>query len=481
MMKYIVFLALSLSQFFAFSQEASIAFARFQAEETPYLELAFHVSGQSLTPISVADSTVQGAADVLVLFQQGEEIISYDKFRLNSPAGPRIVDFIDLKRYPLDPGTYTLQVEVTDANAPEKVRKYVTELPMELPTTGIQQSDIQLLAKIEQAEVGPLVKNGVLMEPLPYNFYGRGANTLFFYHEVYNSQSNLADDFMVSYLIQKMENGDAKNVLIGHKRQSPAVVNPLLLQMDITAVPSGNYRLTVEVRDRERNLVSTKSTPFQRSNPRADMIAVEEAMANINLQEEFVSSLSAEELEYGLRAISPIIPQQDAEALNILLAEENQEAQRMYLMNFWIQENRLQPKIAYEAYMEVARAVDNMFNSGFRRGFETDRGYIYLKYGQPNDIVRNETEPSAPPYEIWSYNEIERTNQNNVRFIFYNPSLAADDFLLLHSDVIGERNNPQWQMDLYRNSPGEHPQDYFQGTDVEDNIGRRSRRILSDY
>ncbi|MEZ4983759.1 MAG: hypothetical protein R2795_01770 [Saprospiraceae bacterium] len=68
-----------------------------------------------------------------------------------------------------------------------------------------------------------------------------------------------------------------------------------------------------------------------------------------------------------------------------------------------------------------------------------------------------------------------------MRFIFYNPSLAADDFILLHSDVFGERQNPQWQLELYRDSPYEHPNDYFGGDQIPGNMGRQIDQNVIDY
>lgn len=462
--------------------DASLSFARFTGPQGTYLELYLHVAGQTVEPIQLNDSTAQAAVDVLVFFEQEGAVISYDKYRLNSPTGKRIVDFVDMKRYPLSAGTYDLKVEISDANAPERIRRYSTSIELGFASSEIDQSDIQLLAAVGESEVAsPMVKNGLLMEPLPFNYYGRGANVLTFYHEIYNSATAIGVPFVISYRVDRIENGEGSTMLLGHKRQEPTEINPVLVQMDIGELPSGNYQLVVDVRDRERNLLSSRSIAFQRSNPMIDVEKFEEAMAQVVIEEEFVYDLSEEDLEYSLRAIGPILPANDVELVDILLRTDSIRAQRMYLYGFWLKENRINPKETYDQYMEVARAVDQMYDSGFRHGFETDRGYVYMKYGQPSDISRNENEPSAPPYEIWSYNQMERTNQNNVRFIFYNPSLAADDFILLHSDVIGERQNPQWELELYRDSPGEHPNDYFGGEEVRDNIGRRARRLLSDY
>ena len=75
--------------------------------------------------------------------------------------------------------------------------------------------------------------------------------------------------------------------------------------------------------------------------------------------------------------------------------------------------------------MKVAEKVDLYFKSGFGYGFETDRGYTYLKYGPPADIVTVEDEPSAPPYEIWVYYDFPMTSQSNVKFLFYNPIIVS--------------------------------------------------------
>ncbi|MEL6141959.1 MAG: GWxTD domain-containing protein, partial [Bacteroidota bacterium] len=186
-------------------------------------------------------------------------------------------------------------------------------------------------------------------------------------------------------------------------------------------------------------------------------------------------------LRYSTLALLPLLPQSDILSLNGMIKAENAEALRMYLFAFWSRENPINPEEGYRQFMLVADSVDKTFRSGFRNGFETDRGYVYIKYGQPNDISRIETDPTAPPYEIWSYDNIERTGQNNCRFIFYNPSLGAEDFQLLHSNVIGEISNPQWELELLRDAPGEQPADYFEGTQMPDKLGRQARRILTDY
>ncbi|KAA3636927.1 MAG: hypothetical protein DWQ02_07510, partial [Bacteroidetes bacterium] len=278
----------------------------------------------------------------------------------------------------------------------------------------------------------------------------------------------------------RIEEGKEVAEILVNMRKQPADILPVLMQLDISNLRSGEYTLKVEVRDRNKGLLSQRSVEFLRSNPFLD--AKEILLEEVNLKQEFVAELTNEQLRYSLLAMTPILPQNDVEVVNLMLKEENFDAQRMYLFSFWAKQDPISPKTAYGDYINVAAAVDKTFRSGFRYGFETDRGYFFLKYGRPNDIVRVETEQSAPPYEIWSYYEFPKTGQRNVHFLFYNPSLAAEDFVILHSTAIGEFNNPNWERDLYRDAPNEiEGTDYFGDTGVQDNFNRRAKRILEDF
>ena len=120
---------------------------------------------------------------------------------------------------------------------------------------------------------------------------------------------------------------------------------------------------------------------------------------------EFVNQLDSQELRYSLKAIAMNVKDADVEILNMVIAGRDPDQQRRFLFSFWAGQNPNNPGGAYEKYMEVARAVDKLFHSGFGYGFETDRGYVFMKYGKPNDMVSVDNDPSAPPYEIWVYNE----------------------------------------------------------------------------
>ena len=134
------------------AQDVSLSFATFKSPENNYIELNLHVVGKTLTFAPVNDSLSQGALDVTIVFKQEDRIVKFDKFSLKSPISPKPIDFIDLKRYTLDNGDYQLEVEVKDANTPERIKNYSAALSMEYKEDQLMQSDIQLLASFKRTD-----------------------------------------------------------------------------------------------------------------------------------------------------------------------------------------------------------------------------------------------------------------------------------------------------------------------------------------
>ncbi|MDT8308705.1 MAG: hypothetical protein RQ866_04185, partial [Bacteroidales bacterium] len=73
---------------------------------------------------------------------------------------------------------------------------------------------------------------------------------------------------------------------------------------------------------------------------------------------------------------------------------------------------------------------------------------IYLKYGEPDNIIQSPHEPMAYPYEIWHYYTLP-PNQSNKKFVFVNYNIVTKDMELAHSNAIGEMNDPQWHLKLH--------------------------------
>jgi GWxTD domain-containing protein len=460
--------------------DASVSFCTFQSPDQTYFEVYFHFFGKTINFDTLATGELQAGVEVFIMVKKAEEeIVLVDKYNLHSPKFTVRKDFLDLKRYSLGNGEYTLFIKVTDLQDPDNNTQFETPFFISYDKSSPALSDIQLVASLKKAEnqENVFVKSGFELEPQAYNFYNKNTKALLLYHELYNTEYLTSGSLKVNYTVFKKVNNEEKEFLSKSKTIRPSKIYPVVQSLNIEKIPSGNYLLKVELVEESGNILDKKAIVFQRSNPDYDE-SVEDTGESTD---DFFAALSPEDMEYSLRAIAPLLEDQ-ADFINSLIAAGVKKSQQMYLSSYWKKRAPKETRDAYEKYMQVARAVDQQFQSGFGHGFETDRGYVYLKYGRPDDIISVDDEPSAPPYEIWSYNYFPQTNQGNVRFLFYNPSLSPGNFTLLHSNARGERSNPQWQLELYRDAPNEiDGGNYIDGTEMQDNFGRRAARYFNDF
>ncbi len=114
------------------------------------------------------------------------------------------------------------------------------------------------------------------------------------------------------------------------------------------------------------------------------------------------------------------------------------EGKKAFLDRFWRTMN----------YYEIAgrfEYVEEHFRHGDTPGHKTDRGRIYIKYGQPEDIeypLPLEHQESRP-YEHWQYT-------NGEQFIFVDLR-GANNYILVWTNALDERSQPT----LYKHLPPE--------------------------
>lgn len=458
-----------------FALEADVSVTRFQTPDKSYVELFIYILGSSVK----VDSLKSASVNITYFISEQGNVIAGDRYNLLSGGDGVIADFMDLRRHALNAGQYTITVELQDNNDSTNAVILSKNVTIASQSMELGQSDIQLLGHVTpSSEDGVWVKSGMRVTPLPYAWYRAPFDNLYFYHELYHTDKSPGSDFFIRYSIVPDDKRD--NVLLsGYKRMKPKNVNTIVQPIDIKGLSSGNYVLQVGVYNQAKTLLSSAETSFMRSNPAADKLWVENSGGYFETS--FTLQMPEDSVRYALKAIAPKVSQAQIPVLNYLLEKGIPDNQRRFLHQYWLETNPLSPEVAYIDYMKLADAVDKQYHSAFGYGFETDRGHILLKYGFPHDIIAVEDEPSAPPYEIWFYNDFPVTSQSDVRFLFYNPSLAGGDYKLLHSTAIGEVRNDRWQMMLYSDALSEQEAgDFINARDVRGNVHRRAVEYFTD-
>ncbi|MCB0804671.1 MAG: GWxTD domain-containing protein [Bacteroidales bacterium] len=449
-------------------------------EKGPYIETYISVEGQSVQFIRNENGKFQASIEVLLLFRKNKEIVNFDKYSLNSPELEDTTDinfnFLDQQRYSLNNGMYEFELQIKDQNSNDE--PFITLQPLELnfPENEVTISGIQLVDTYKKVEASSkLTKNGYDLVPYIHNFYPGGKNTLTFYCEIYNSKKILGENekFLVSYYIQTMEKAGALPGYVNHKKfeTAPAVV--VFNEFDITNLKSGNYFLVIEVKNRENKLIAKNKLFFQRSNPRIKFTI--EDLAVTDMGKTFAGRINnVDTLKEYIRSLAPISSEYEKNFAIVHMNNADLETLQKYFYKFWIERNPLEPQQEWEKYYEEVTKVNIAYSTLIQKGYETDRGRVYLKYGPPNAISESYNEPSAYPYEIWHYYVLPN-GQRNKRFVFYTKDMVTNDFTLLHSDASGELSNYRWQYILYqRVDPGYNLDD----TDVPDSWGDNTKKYF---
>jgi len=233
-----------------------------------------------------------------------------------------------------------------------------------------------------------------------------------------------------------------------YKKETSANVNVVFSEFDITNLPSGNYFLVIEARDKENNILNSNKIFIQRSNPRMQINL--EDIATMNVENTFAYGINnMDTLQEYIRCLEPISSEQEKGFAVAHLHSSDIEILQKYFYRFWLERNELEPERAWLAYLDEVNKVNYAYSTSIQKGYETDRGRVYLHYGPPNAISESYNEPSTYPYEIWHYYVLEN-GQRNKKFVFYTKDIVTNDFMLLHSDVTGEPSNYRWQYYLYQ-------------------------------
>lgn len=439
----------------------------FVPEKGPVVETYFDIYGKSITLIETEEEGIlQGEVELTILFKKGGEIITYDKKSLLSPPMSRgnIVDFIDVQRFALPAGAYEVEIELKDLNALSESATTNATVLLEIdgPPSGPFFSDIELVSAYKKTtETGPLSKSGYDLLPMVSDSILKAEmKEVMLYAEIYGSDDHIGAEemFLVTAYLADEENKPIESTR-KYMRRKTAKVTPFMTTLPLEDVGSGNYQIIVEARTREDELIARSSHDVRREEKRS--VDVLSQIQDEDLNNTWVAQFDSKAMLYEyVHSLRPIATAQEKAVLDNTLREFDR-SEMIYLQRFfyafWESRSPNEAEMAWLDYKMKVDFVQEEFGTINKKGYETDRGRVYLQYGPPNDITDRANEPSSYPYQIWRY---YKTGQfNNVRFVFYDPTLMNVDYELLHTEGIrGEIINPQWRLLLeQRNTPMANP------------------------
>ncbi len=444
-----------------------------RTDKMALLDIYMSINGETIN-FNKSSEGRKAEVEVTTFVKDSTDKIYYvEKTLLQSPVLKDTVNLIpnlfDQQKTLLPYGNYIIEVRMKDLNSKDSGITGTLNVALIAPDTGVIMSSVQLLSHYEKSDSDDLMnKNGYTLISKVSNFYPKEVSVLKLYTELYGVDKVIGEEepFVVFF---KFVNTNTSRMLAkeqGFSRHKSARLVPLLAEINISKVPSGNYMLLVEARDKNNNLIIQGRKFIQRSNFK-DVKEPEEDLNTEMLPESaegtFAADIPDSAANMVLRAIRPASTQREIDMSNALIADGTTEQKRSYLVWFFKKRNPDDSGQAYREYISRLREADRKFSTKSFRSFETDRGRVYLQYGAPNrieteltDFRRVASRDSNPiPFEIWTYynvpSSITHIAQTNRTFVFLEDNRGNNAWRLVHSDAIGELNNPAWRDSLPRN------------------------------
>jgi hypothetical protein len=236
------------------------------------VEVYVTVPGNGLTYIKRTRDTYQAGATVaLQVLTAAGQAVHTETITLKPPVISDTTIGIKnpqsfLRRLTLRGGQYTVRAELRDlyrkAAAPFKVEQ---PLDLEFPAAAPALSDIVFLAKAagKTTEQSNFTRGGYSLVRTPAGNYGRGADQLYFYMELYNAPAGQA--LKLRYHLESEEGAaaDADASITQAKAGRPT---PVAGEFPLGPLPAGLYTLTVEVRTAAGKVLASRKAQLNRTS-----------------------------------------------------------------------------------------------------------------------------------------------------------------------------------------------------------------------
>ncbi len=468
MKKFILFFVIIIGIFpmnniYASKVRAFLSYATFYSpEQGPYIETYLVVMGKSVMFKKNEKNTYQGKLKITMLFKQGDLIKKFKKYELLSPEvsdSTKInVNFIDQQRFSLPNGSYLFEMLISDSNCDTIPFSVSQPLEINYNTDSVFISGIQLIEKYKKTkESNILSKSGYDFIPYVSDYFPENMDTIAFYTEIYNTNKGLGADqkYLLCWDIESFETGKVINDFIRYKKENAQGINVLFNQFNIKELPSGNYYLAIKLKDQNNKIVASNKLFFQRNNPNVQLNFND--ISSLSIENTFVAAFTNKDtlLDY-IYSLTPISTGMEKTFVFSQLKKSDITIMQQYFYNFWKKRDELEPEKAWENYHILVMKVNDTYSTGIRKGYDTDRGRIYLEYGMPDVIIAKPFGKASVggnavslPYEIWKYHKLGE-NQRNRKFVFCNSDMAHNTYELIHSDADGELKNYNWSSMMYR-------------------------------
>ena len=427
--------------------EFSFDYARFNYDSTSVLlEIYYSFNQNDLTVVEQeGNSIVEGIIHIeLIDSASGEYYIKKDwKVRNIVVADSGISSeksLIGLVSMAVSAGVYNIVVEGRDFNNDNVKKTLSDKIHINPFPSEPSLSDIELSANIikDPADQNSIFyKNTLEVTPNPSMVFSQNKPVMFYYLELYNL---LDGENKSNFKMERLLFNSSGNMIYNKSKKITSSQESFVEYglLNLSKYPTGTYNFVVTLVDTVLNKALVSNKKFYLYNPNVvDTFTTQYQNTN------FISSefgvYTEEECDRMFEVTKYIATDNEQKQYKAL---DSLTAKREFLFNFWRMRDN-DPSSARnefkDDYMERASYVDKNFGNKYKNGYKSDRGRVYLLYGEPDQRDRFPNERFLKPYEIWVYNGIE----GGVQFVFADMT-GFSNYELVHSTKRGELRDDNW-------------------------------------
>jgi GWxTD domain-containing protein len=287
------------------------------------------------------------------------------------------------------------------------------------------------------------------------NFYNTGKDSvLSFVNDVFvSSSTGDTSAVLLSYLSLYPEG----QPIGGYgKRKTLSLDKKITLRQDfdISKLNSGNYYIVQKIYGTGNKELIKQSKMIQLLNKREGLEQVSSLSTdNVTIAASYLSHYSLKEIKRFLAATEVISTESAYQINRGVLQSKDSMAIKARLLEYWKLADENNPETAFNRFAKRLNFTDQRYAVKGMPVWKTDRARVLLIYGEPN-VIENEFNDrsrrssmggsSSIPYEIWTYNKIDRTGAQGF-FVFVQDGGIPNFYKLLHSSVPGEISNSNWR------------------------------------
>lgn len=432
-----------------YSQDAGFDFdyAQFAYDSSSnYVEIYYVFDQGKLTQVNKEDEIlVEATLSIQITDSTSSDTLVNNQWLVRHPVDSAEVlsqSLVGVVSFILPKGTLkcvVIGMDLNNQNNFRSITEFIRVKPLINSSPAI--SDIQLASKMIQGSENRnsiFYKNTFEVIPAPNLVFGGNQAVLFFYSEIYNIKDPIlkSDALKLNEIIFNSRGKIVreKNKMISRNNDTRVEVGSFI----ISQLPTDTYTLAISLIDTAIDIGVTSSKRFFVYNP--DVVTVDSShyQAKPVLSSTF-STMSEEELDDIFDKSKYIATSQEIDKYKKL---SGVEGKREFLFNFWNgrdQDPSTKENEYFYEYLQRVESANTRFSSIQRAGWKTDRGRVYIIYGEPSEIERYPNQIESRPYEIWYYNEIE----GGVYFVFADIS-GFSEYILVHSTKRGELRDDNW-------------------------------------